>query len=53
LWNADDSMRINCEFDSNEIDESEEQSEKHDEPRISIFESISIFDDFEKFRINL
>jgi hypothetical protein len=29
-------MRINCEFDSNVIDESDLQDEKHDEPRISI-----------------
>jgi hypothetical protein len=34
--NADDSIRINRELDSNEIDESDLQYEKHDEPRISI-----------------
>jgi hypothetical protein len=28
-------MRINREFDSNMIDESDLQPEKHDEPRIS------------------
>jgi hypothetical protein len=34
--NADDSIRFNREFDSNEIDESDLHDEKHDEPRISI-----------------
>jgi hypothetical protein len=33
---ARDSMRLNREFDSNEMDESDLHSEKHDEPRISI-----------------
>jgi hypothetical protein len=33
---AFDSIRINREFDSNEIDESDIHPEKHDEPRISI-----------------
>jgi hypothetical protein len=33
--NAFDSIRVNLEFDSNEIDESDRQNEKHDEPRIS------------------
>jgi hypothetical protein len=32
--NAFDSMRVNSEFVSNEIDESELQYEKHDEERI-------------------
>jgi hypothetical protein len=40
--NADDSIRVNCEFDSNEIDESDLQSEKHDEQRISTFLGIKI-----------
>jgi hypothetical protein len=40
--NADDSIRSNREFDSNEIDESDLQSEKHDDPRISTFRGISI-----------
>jgi hypothetical protein len=40
--NADDSMRINREFDSNEIDKSILQYEKHDDPRISTFRGISI-----------
>jgi hypothetical protein len=31
--NALDSMRVNLEFVSNEIDESDLQSEKHSEPR--------------------
>jgi hypothetical protein len=32
--NALDSMRVNSEFFSNEINESDLQSEKHSEPRI-------------------
>jgi hypothetical protein len=40
-------------LDSNKIDESDLQDEKHDEPRISRFDGISICDDFEKLRINL
>jgi hypothetical protein len=32
--NAYDSMRINSEYGSNEIDESDLQCEKHDEQRI-------------------
>jgi hypothetical protein len=32
--NAFDSMRVNSESDSNEIDESDLQYEKHDEQRI-------------------
>jgi hypothetical protein len=34
--------RFNREFDSNEIDESDSQYEKHDDPRISTFRGISI-----------
>jgi hypothetical protein len=33
--NAFDSMCLNSEYVSNEIDESELHNEKHDEPRIS------------------
>jgi hypothetical protein len=57
--NADDSMRINREFDSDEIDESDLQFEKHDYPRNSTFRGISIdvSDEYEKandsIRINL
>jgi hypothetical protein len=51
--NAWDSIRVNREFDSNEIDDSDLQNEKHDEPRISISHGISRCDDFEKLRINL
>jgi hypothetical protein len=40
--NAPDSIRINREFVSNEIDASDLQSVKHDDPRISIFRGISI-----------
>jgi hypothetical protein len=39
---GDDSIRFNCEFNSNEIDESEQQDEKHDDPRISTFRGIEI-----------
>jgi hypothetical protein len=35
-------MRFNREFDSNEIDESNPQYEKHDEPRISTLLGITI-----------
>jgi hypothetical protein len=51
--NANDSIRVNCEFDSNMIDETDLQYEQQYEPRISTFLPISIDDDFEKFRINL
>jgi hypothetical protein len=51
--NASDSIRVKCESDSNVIDESELQYEKHFNSRISIFRLISTSDDFEKFRINL
>jgi hypothetical protein len=40
--NASDSIRDNREFDSNEIDESDSQHEKHDEPRISTPRGITI-----------
>jgi hypothetical protein len=40
--NAFDSIRVKCEFDSNVIDESEQQDEKHFDPRISIFLGIKI-----------
>jgi hypothetical protein len=40
--NAFDSIRVNREFDSNEIDESDWQFSKHDNPRISTFRGISI-----------
>jgi hypothetical protein len=53
LENASDSIRVKCEFDLNEIDESDLQFEKQFEPRISIFLPISISDNLEKFRINL
>jgi hypothetical protein len=51
--NASDSIRVNREFDSNEIDVSDLHQEKHDEPRISMSRAISICDDVEKLRINL
>jgi hypothetical protein len=41
-WNTPLSMRFSREFVSNEIDESDSQSEKHDDPRISTFRGISI-----------
>jgi hypothetical protein len=40
--NAFDSIRVNREFESNEIDESEPQFEKHEEQRISTFRGIMI-----------
>jgi hypothetical protein len=33
--NASDSIRAQCEFDSNEIDESDQQNEKQFDPSIS------------------
>jgi hypothetical protein len=42
LNNACDSIRFNPEFDLNEIDESDSQSEKQNDPRISTFREISI-----------
>jgi hypothetical protein len=44
--NASDSIRFKCEFDSNEIDETDLHSKKHDEPRISTLGGTTI-DDFE------
>jgi hypothetical protein len=40
--NARDSIRFNCEEESNEIDESDSHFEKHDEPRISTRRGIKI-----------
>jgi hypothetical protein len=40
--NAPDSIQVNRELDSNEIDESDLHSEKHDDPIISTFGGISI-----------
>jgi hypothetical protein len=40
--NASDSIRVNPEFDSNVIDESDLQYEKQDDPRISTFLGIKI-----------
>jgi hypothetical protein len=53
LENADESIRVNRDSDSNEIEESDLQNEKHDGPRISTPRPISIRDDLEKLRINL
>jgi hypothetical protein len=39
---ASDSIRVNRESDSNVIDESDPQPEKHDEQRISTFRGITI-----------
>jgi hypothetical protein len=47
--NALDSICVNREFDSNEIDVSDLHSEKHDEPRISILYGISRCDDLENW----
>jgi hypothetical protein len=40
--NASDSIRVNREFDSNEIDESDLQYEKHFDPKISTLLGINI-----------
>jgi hypothetical protein len=40
--NANDSIRVNREFDSNEIDESDSQDEKHFDPKISTLLGIKI-----------
>jgi hypothetical protein len=40
--NTSDSIRVKCEFDSNVIDESDSQSEKDFDPRISTFLGIKI-----------
>jgi hypothetical protein len=37
-----DSIRVKCEFDSNVIDESDSQYEKHFDPRISTFLGIKM-----------
>jgi hypothetical protein len=51
--NANNSIRVNREFDSNVIDESDLQDKKHFDPTISIFFPISIADDSERLQINL
>jgi hypothetical protein len=51
--NANNSIRVKCEFDSNVIDESDLHREKQFDPRIPTFRPISIYDDSEKSRINL
>jgi hypothetical protein len=40
--NANDSIRVNREFDSNVMDESDVQCEKHLEPTISTLDGIKI-----------
>jgi hypothetical protein len=40
--NTWESIRVNREFDSNETDESDSQSEKDDDPRISTLPGITI-----------
>jgi hypothetical protein len=46
--NASDLIRVKCESDSNLIDESDSQREKHFDPKISTFRGIKIdwSDDF-------
>jgi hypothetical protein len=51
--NAEDSIRVNRESDSNVIDESDSQCEKQFEQRISISRPITMSFDSEMFRINL
>jgi hypothetical protein len=45
--NAEDSIRFNDDGDSNEIDKSDSQCEKHDDPRISTEHGIKIDSSFE------
>jgi hypothetical protein len=40
--NAPHSIRVKCEFDSNEIDKSDRHVEKHYDPKISTFLGIKI-----------
>jgi hypothetical protein len=42
MENADDSIRVNREFDSNVMDSSDLQQEKHFEHRISTLRGITI-----------
>jgi hypothetical protein len=42
LQNADDSIRVNRELDSNEIDENDQQNKKHFEQRTSTLRGITI-----------
>jgi hypothetical protein len=51
--NGDDSSRVNRELDSNEMDESDRQFEKHNEQRTSVSFGIITCDDLEKLRLNL
>jgi hypothetical protein len=53
LAKASDSIRINREFDSNEIVEIDLNSAKQEKPRTSISRGISIDDELEKLRINV
>jgi hypothetical protein len=46
--NADDSIHVKCEFDSNVIDESDLQYRKHFAQRLSILFEISIAGNVEK-----
>jgi hypothetical protein len=50
--NASDSIRINRESDSNEIDESDSQSKKRDDPRIPVSKEIVSLDGDAQLRIN-
>jgi hypothetical protein len=45
LLNASDSIRVKCESDTNLIDKSDLQDEKHLDPRIVILLGISTSDD--------
>jgi hypothetical protein len=50
--NARDSIRFNCEFDSNVIDESDLQFQKQFEPTISISGGMQRLDEFEKLQMD-
>jgi hypothetical protein len=47
--NGEDSIRVNREFDSDEIDENDSHDVKQHESRISISPDISICDDVQQF----
>jgi hypothetical protein len=51
--NANDSIRVNRELDSNEIDENDLHREKQEQPRMLISHRIWTVDDLEKLQINL
>jgi hypothetical protein len=51
--NASDSTRFNRELDSNDTDEMDSHSAKHDDPRISISHGIVTSGEIEKSQTNV